>query len=91
MRAVIFGERLRLWKRKAKTYFTLGEPSYLTEYRNFFVCVVKSHLYAEVQSRVIKTPPSGRAMGASGKPQLHEWRLMEQSTWAQAMSGFYLL
>jgi len=36
--------------------------------------------------RVIKPTPSWRAMGASRKSQLYEWRLVEQSTWAEAMS-----
>lgn len=56
-------------------------------WKSFYICYVKSYLYAETWERVVTTPPSsGRAMGATRKPRLHEWRLMEQSTWVQAMS-----
>lgn len=56
-------------------------------WKSFYICYVKSYLYAEMWETVVNTPPSsGRAMGATRKPRLHEWRLMEQSTWVQAMS-----
>lgn len=62
--AVIFGEKLHLLQREAKTYFTLGKPSCLTEYGRVFLHLLgKNHTCMLRCKRVINSPSLWKSNG----------------------------